>query len=274
MNGAQKTIKGLAVALAVVIVVSIISACVGAGMILSRVFSPNEPVASEWNETVMSEEWEASELSELKIELKSVSLRIERGEEFQVVADEEAVDVQRTGNEVKIKEKDFGFFGRWHKVGGEVKVTLPEEVSLEKVSLDMGAGTVYAQGLEAGELDLDLGAGRAEFDGLKVARRAEIDGGAGLLVVRGAEMVKLDLDMGVGKVEIETSLDGDSKISAGVGKLELTLVGEEDDYRVKFEQGLGALNQEGISLDNPEGRNLVEIDGGVGAIDLRLKSEK
>jgi preprotein translocase subunit SecD len=47
MNGAQKTIKGLAVALAIVIMVSVLSTCVGAGMILSRVFSPNNAVVME-----------------------------------------------------------------------------------------------------------------------------------------------------------------------------------------------------------------------------------
>ena len=101
-----------------------------------------------------------------------------------------------------------------------MKVVLPEDVEIQKMTLDMGAGAVYAENLVAEELDLDLGAGRAEFDALKVARQAKIDGGAGVLIVRGAEMGKLDLDMGVGKVEIETSLNGDSKVSAGVGKQE------------------------------------------------------
>lgn len=272
MNGAQKTIKGLAVALAIVIMVSVLSACVGAGMILSRVFSPNNAVVMEGDQITVGEEWEVSKLDELKIELGAMSLRIERGDKFQVVANEEKIEVRKNGDRVEIEEKDFGWLQWWDKVGGEVKVVLPEDVEIQKMTLDMGAGAVYAENLVAEELDLDLGAGRAEFDGLKVTRRAKIDGGAGVLIVRGAEMGKLDLDMGVGKVGIETSLSEDSKVSAGVGKLELTLVGEEDDYQVKFDQGLGSLSQDGISLDNPNGRNLVEIDGGVEAIELRLRS--
>lgn len=268
MNGAQKAVKGFALAFAVVIMVSVLSVMVGAGVILERVFSGREVGDGGWtDETIIEvEEWE---ISELRIELKSTSLRIEQGEEFQVVADEEVIGVRQNGKTVYVEEKERGWWGWWGDIGGEVKVVLPK-ADLEKVALDMGAGAVYANGVVAEEMELDLGAGRAEFDGLKVTRRIKIDGGAGLLIMKNAELKNLDLDMGVGKVEVESVLRGDSKISAGVGKLELTLVGEEDDYKVKFDQGLGSLSQEGISLDNPEGKNLVEIDGGVGAIDIRL----
>lgn len=268
MNGAQKTIKALALALAVVIMVSVLSAVVGAGVILSQVFSANGRVATEWSEAVISEKWE---FTELHIELKSTSLRIERGDEFQVLADEEVVETRRVGDEVYIEEKERGWWGWWNELGGEVKVTLPEDMDLRKIELEMGAGALYARGMIAEEMKLSLGAGRAEFDGLRATKRTKVDGGAGLLIIRNAELSELDLDMGVGKTEIVARLQGDSKISAGVGKLELTLVGEEDDYKVKFDQGLGSLSQEGISLDNPRGKNLVEIDGGVGAIDLRLQ---
>lgn len=268
MNGAQKTIKGLALALAVVIMVSVLSAVVGVGVILGQVFSADDRGVTEWTETVISENWE---FTELHIELKSTSLRIERGDEFQVLADEEVIETRRVGNAVYIEEKEHGWWGWWNEIGGEVKVTLPEDVDLKKVELEMGAGALYAREIAAEEVKLNLGAGRAEFDGLRATKWTEVDGGAGLLIIRDAEVSELDLDMGVGRTEIMAILQGDSKISAGVGKLELTLIGEEDDYRVKFDQGLGSLSQEGISLDNPQGKNLVEIDGGVGAIDLRLQ---
>lgn len=267
MNGMQKTIKGLALALAVVIVASMLFVVTGIGMIAERVFSGDSWNTQKWSEMVVGER---GSFSELGIELKSTSLRIERGDEFRVVADEEVVMVRRVGEVVYIEEKERGWWGWWNDVGGEVKVVLPEDIELTRFTLEMGAGAVYVRGLEAEEIELGLGAGRAEFDGLVATRRAKIDGGAGLLVAKGAELAELDLDMGVGKVEIETRLWGASKINAGVGKLELTLVGEEDDYRVKFEPGLGTMNHEGLSLDNPKGENLVEIDGGVGAIDVRL----
>ncbi len=269
MNGAQKTIKAIAIALAIMIIVSVVSAFVGVGMMLDRVFWSRDRAAEDWQETVISDE--VNEVSELYIDLKATSLKVERGAEFQVVADGEKVDFWQNGKVVYVKEKEEGFFADWLGEQGEVKVFLPEDMLLTKVSVNMGAGAIEARDLKAEELELSLGAGRTELVGLEALSRAKIDGGAGLLIVREAKLHGLTLDMGVGKVEIAARLEGTNKVNAGVGKLELTLIGEEDDYQVSFDQGIGAMTQQGISLNNPNGKNRVEIDGGVGAIDLRLQ---
>lgn len=271
MNGAQKTIKALALVLAVVIMVSLLSAVLGAGMILNRVFSPNSQGVTERSETVIGE---GRKISELNVVLKSTSLRIERGEDFQVVVDEEIVEVRRDDEGVYIEEKEHDWWGWWNEVGREVKIVLPEGEDLKRMTLEMGAGTVYAKRVVAEEVELNLGAGRAEFDDLRVTRQAKVAGGAGLLIIKDADLRGLDLEMGVGKTEVVAGLRGDNRIKAGVGKLDFTLVGENDDYRVKFDPGLGAMSYEGVSLDNPEGKNLVEIDGGVGAIDIRLMRQE
>lgn len=273
MNGAQKAIKALATLLAVMIMIGMISAVVGVGVVLDRVFWHKEATSSRddgWQESVISEKVE--NVRELKINLKSASLTIERGAEFEVRADAEVVEFRREGDTVQIEEKDLNFFWQWHEFGGEVKVILPEEMKFSKVAIEMGAGVMDVRDLEAEELKMDLGAGKTELTRIIATREAKIESGAGLLIVREAKLANLNFDMGVGKVELEAKLEGTNKINAGLGKLELMLVGEQDDYRVSFDAGLGAMNQQGISLENPNGRNRVEIDGGVGAIELRLRS--
>lgn len=273
MNGAQKAIKALATLLAVMIMIGMISAVVGFGVVLDRVFWHKEATSSRddgWQESVISEKVE--NVRELKINLKSASLTIERGAEFEVRADAEVVEFRREGDTVQIEEKDLNFFWQWHEFGGEVKVILPEEMEFSKVAIEMGAGVMDVRDLEAEELKMDLGAGKTELTRIIATREAKIESGAGLLIVREAKLANLNFDMGVGKVELEAKLEGTNKINAGLGKLELMLVGEQDDYRVSFDAGLGAMNQQGISLENPNGRNRVEIDGGVGAIDLGLKN--
>lgn len=272
MNGAQKAIKGLAIALAVVIVASVVSACVGAGMILSRVFETDGGAGFEGDEVAIEDDWRFTKLT---IELKTASLKIERGDELGVIADEEIVEVRKTGNEVRISEKDFGWLEKWDKAGSEVRIVLPEDVDLEKVVLDMGMGTVKVEKLVAEEVDLSLGAGRGEFNGLKVSRKAKVDGGAGHLVMRAVELKDLDLDMGVGKVEIVGAVFGRSEIDAGLGRLEVNLEGEEEDYKFVLEKGLGSMNLNGRSLGSEEtigaGENVIEIDGGVGAIEIKTR---
>lgn len=272
MEGAQRVIKGFAIAFAVMIIVSIVSVCVGAGMILSRVFLPDGQDVSGWQETVMDE---GLRYTELEIKLETTSLRIERGEKFEVLADEEIIELHQEGERMKIVEKDFGMFNNWNKAGGEVKVILPEGVALRRAVLDMGAGVMYAHGLVVEDLDLDMGVGRVEFDEIKVTHVVKVDGGAGLLVMKNAELRDLSLDMGVGKVEFNGDLMGNNEIDAGMGKLELRLARSEKEYKFILNKGLGGLSLNGRGLGSEEligdGEDVVKISGGVGAIEITTK---
>lgn len=276
MKGAQQVIKALAIAFAVVLVCGIGAAIIGAsGMMGYLVGGFDRGDDSEWTEMMIPDQ---EEFDELVIEMKATNVRIEQGEVFQVLADEEVVEFRRNGEKVELKEKDWGFFGNWHKVGGEVKVILPRDLgNLQKVEIETGAGAVYAEGVSADEVKLELGAGRAEFVGLVAKEKMKISGGAGYLAVREAELTDLDLDMGVGKVEISGRIQGDSDIDAGVGKLEMTLKGGQDDYKMKFNKGIGSITVNGASMGDKgvwgNGANVIRIDGGVGAIEIRVEEE-
>ncbi len=58
-------------------------------------------------------------------------------------------------------------------------------------------------------------------------------------------MANLDLDMGVGKVELEAKLTGKMRLTRGVGKLEMELVGSADDYKIRMDKGIGAITLNG-----------------------------
>lgn len=270
MRGAQLVIKYFAIAFAVALVVGIFAAIAGAGTMMSYVFGGYTVDNSDWTEEVISDEWGFRELA---IEVEATNVRIEPGEKFQVLADSEVIEFRRSGDRLYIEEKDFGWFQKWHKVGGEVKILLPEEgMNLAKLTLEGGAGTIYMDGVIAEKLDLNLGVGRTELRNLTVTEKAKIDGGAGLLVIQGAELADLDMDMGVGKVEMEAELIGNGKISAGLGKLELKLKGGQDDYRMSLGKGLGSITVNGTEMTDGavwgNGARKIGIDGGVGAIEI------
>lgn len=277
MKGAQQTVKYLAIAFAVFLICGICLAIAGAGTLAEYVLGGFSGAgdSSEWSEVAIGDKWD---FDELVIEVKATNVRIEYGEEFQVLADEDVIEFRRGASKVYLEEKDFGLFGNWHKIGGELKVTLPKDQGvLKKVTIDVEAGTVYAEGLVAEEVDLELGAGRAEFVGLVAKNKAKISGGAGYLVVRDADLKDLNLDMGVGKVEIRGKIGGNGEVDAGVGKLEMVLKGRQDDYRMEFSKGLGSIMVNGTSMGDGEvwgkGKDLVKIDGGVGAIEIRVEEE-
>lgn len=275
MKGAQGIVKVLAITFAVFLVCGIGAAIFGAGAFVGQILGGTNGNDSEWSEAIIGDRLDFDELA---IDVDVTNVRVERGDSFQVLADDEVIEFRRVGEKVYLEEKDFGLFGNWNKIGGELKVVLPEDMEkLEKVSLEAGAGTVYMEGIRADEVNLELGAGRTEISGLEATRRAKINGGAGYLKVVGAKVRDLDLDMGVGKVEFEGEITGNGTVDAGVGKLEMRLKGGEDDYRMKFSKGLGSITLNGAKMGDDEswgrGEGLIKVDGGVGAIEVVVEEE-
>lgn len=270
MNGAQRAIKWFAIALAVMIIGAIISAVTGVIWVLGYVLGDGYDYANTEMGSVSGWE-EQTQITTLDIELKVANLQIKTGEELKVEANSERVKSEWQGETLKIS--DDGSRWTFNQASYEVVIYLPEDLVLDEVKIDAGAGQMQIEHLVAERVGLSLGAGKAEIGDLRVKTSAKISGGAGKTEILNGEIKNLDFDMGVGKTSLRVKLSGDTKINAGVGKLDLVLIGEEDDYRVTFDQGIGSLKQDGISLNNPDGKNLVEIDGGVGAVDLKLVAE-
>lgn len=81
--------------------------------------------------------------------------------------------------------------------------------------------------------------------------------------------------MGVGELNLTAALLGNNDLTFGVGKSNLTLIGDRDDYRIDAEKGIGSITVDGkIFTDfdsSGNGQNHVEIEGGIGAIDLEFQ---
>lgn len=62
-----------------------------------------------------------------------------------------------------------------------------------------------------------------------------------------------------------------------MGKTELTLIGREEDYRLRIDKGIGSVTLDGRSLSDGEsvgsGATLIEIDSGVGAVEMKIVEE-
>lgn len=273
MYTAQRVIKGLAVGFAIFLIGVIFSSLIGAGMLVTTIFG----IWDDGQTTTQAPESSAvtsvvEDFDELRIDVETARIEIVQGERFELVADEKIARVQQTGKVLRVEE-DSNWWSSWGGDENWVKVVLPRGVELNKVVLDAGAGTVTIDKLIAEEVELNLGAGRTEIGNLAVQRKAKIESGAGVLEVKNGKIQNLDLEMGAGKVDLKARLLGKSEIEAGLGQLSLTLVGENDDYNVTVDQGIGGLNLDGVSLNNTKGENRVEVDGGVGVINLRLIEE-
>lgn len=264
MSSGQKAIKYLAIGLAIFIILNIVNAIFWSISFFGN-FSSKSDI--EFTETY-------SNVSKIKIDLKASKLIITNGMEFKV----EASDVSSRfsskvtkDNTLKIEEHNTWF---WHHSSGEIIVTVPNNMPLEELDIDCGAGKIEIQNITSNKLDIDCGAGSLIISDSSF-NQADIDGGAGAIDISSSLLRDLDLDAGVGSINIDGEIYGKSKIDSGIGEINLEL-GKKEDYSLRIEKGLG-----NVKIDNEEysndttfgsGLNSIKINGGVGSIKINFRA--
>jgi len=268
MTQMQRLIKYGAMALAAILVVAIVSGIFTAVMSLSFLFGGGEKTPGEAKELIS-----AVTSSSIDIDVGSTNIIIvisREAEGISVKTDNEYISasLSDSGKTLKIKEKSRLFNSTSYIT--ETVITIPENIALENVSIDAGAGNIDIEKLTAKKLDMDLGAGNVDILYLDISEKADIDGGAGSISVKGGAVHNMDIDMGVGELSLLASLYGKNDIDCGVGKTDITLLGSKDDYKITLNKGIGAISVDGASISNGStygsGSNRLTIDGGMGEI--------
>lgn len=264
MTNKEKAIKIGAIGLAVVLIIGIFSLIVSLiGNILGVFFGSG---ASGVN---FSESYTG--VSGIEIEALSSWVEIKTGDEFRV----EATDVgknftAKVKNGVLYIEESKSLIGI-NDNSGKIEITVPEGSVLESLDIDTGAGKFVIDGIEVKEFDIDHGAGMLVIEN-SIFNEDDIDGGAGEIKISNTTLNNLDLDSGVGRVEIMATIRGNSQISCGVGEIDITLLGEEDDYSISLNKGIGNIKIKDIDQVNGtvygSGSNKLKIDGGIGSISI------
>ncbi|MBO5478883.1 MAG: DUF4097 family beta strand repeat protein [Clostridia bacterium] len=274
MTTAQKVIKYLALAFAMLLTVSIISGILGALYALSGVLGlkkDNEIIKGEMSMV----DFENGDIATLDIDLTFTNLIIKKGDFLKAETNNSNINCKQNNQNLQIKEKNHGWFLKNNK--GDLVVYIPENIKFEKVKINAGAGKVEIENINTKKLDFDLGAGETKIENLNVTNDCKIEGGAGRLSILSGNINDLDLDMGVGKVEIVSTLTGSSKINAGIGSLELNLQGPKESYKIKADKGIGSIKINGTEISDDssygEGENDIKIDGGIGSIKVDFKGE-
>lgn len=277
MKGAQKVIKWFALALAALLIVTIFSGIIG-GLSFVGMMVWGDEISWNGNSEWVNTEFSGKEMTRLDVSVKATAVRIrtaKEGESVRIETNNEYITSWVDGSTLNVVEKSYGFFG-WGGTG-DLVIYVREDTAFDSVEIEIGAGTLDVERLEARDLKLNLGAGKTAIDELVATRRAEIDGGAGVVEIRGGELHDLDLDLGAGKAELRARVVGNGRVTAGVGKTELTLIGREEDYRLRIDKGIGSVTLDGRSLSDGEsvgsGTTLIEIDSGVGAVEMKIVEE-
>ena len=274
MTCAQKIIKYLALCLATFLVFLIISSLLGVFYSVSKILDVQKD-----NEVTMDKmstvNFKTDDISSLDINLLFTNLIIKQGNNLHVETNNEKVHFDEENNSLKIKEDSRSWLSQNNK--GDLILYLPENSQFKTVKIQAGAGKIQIENLVTDFLSLELGAGETSIQRLDVAENCKIESGAGKVSLLDGRIKNLDLDLGVGKFELTSSLLGSNKINAGIGSLELNLLGNKKDYLIKADKGIGTIHvDEAVVSDDSTigtGENTIKIDGGIGNIDVSFRNK-
>lgn len=271
MTNFQKVIKYLAIAFAIYLSVTIIGGiCAGIAGVF-YLFSSREAAAGEMQTYSIEDD-----VSGLTLKLSGAALQIRTADRFSVESNHKYLSVESRNGELSITEtKDL--FAASPK-GVTVILNIPEGFVFDRVNMETGAGQVKIDRLSADILSLSLGAGEVEIRELTANSRAAIEGGAGEMTIEGGLIHNLDLDMGVGELKLKSRIEGSSRLNFGVGEAELTLVGSREDYKIELDKGICEAKLEGEPMRDDSvyggGQNRIEIDSGIGEIEIEFSKGK
>ena len=126
----------------------------------------------------------------------------------------------REGNTLVIDSTD-NLQGIVNQNLGTVCIYLPEGLHLERVKIDVGAGSLFIEDIRTNNLSINIGAGEAQIYSF-VANEADLNCGAGEIVAHGKVDKGIDIDCGLGNVNYYTQDKEDNynyKLSCGVGEI-------------------------------------------------------
>jgi len=269
MTTFQKTVKNIAMAVAILLAVGIIAGFLSLFGLFGGFFG-SDAVAEDVKIYSVS-----SEITSLKVEISAADFQVKQGEAFSVESNLKHLTVEDKNGILTIKEtKKFGST----YTGAVLTLYVPADIVFEKAYIATGAGRLIIESLSAETLDFELGAGEVSITSLIAAQSADIEGGAGKITISGGELHNLDFQMGVGQLNLTSALAGECEFELGVGQSNITVIGNKDDYKLDIEKGIGSITVDGTSVSNTKvqrnGDNNIEISGGIGDINLNFKESE
>lgn len=193
--------------------------------------------------------------------VKRLDMELGAGE-FEIVPGEEFTVTTASGslNGIKI----FTEGETWHiqangtalRRMGKVTIVLPADFTAQEVDIELGAGSLYADGLRASRADIEVGAGRAEFYDCNLG--------------------DADLECAMGEIVYTGGLTGRGNISCGMGNVEIKLA-NADSFGYSVDCGVGNVDVLGYSysglgaqaMQNANAAVFYAIDCGMGNVSIR-----
>lgn len=283
MKEFQKIIKYASIAFGLYLAVSIIGGIVAIVVsIFTGIYGVNYLTdnlqdalkSNDSNVEIIDENQELEQFSKMKLEISTANLTVKsEGNSYRVEKYQIPKNTKIESKDGVLEIKNEKIFNK-NDSKSSITVYIPENIELDDVAIEIGAGTVNIAEIKAKNVDFDFGAGNVELENISVNNNTKIQCSAGQVIIKKSELTNANIDAGVGKLSYLGELKGNSKISCGVGSVQLDLIGDSDMYEIHAEKGIGDIKIDDVSVaDNSttgNGENKINIEGGVGSVDIKL----
>ena len=117
---------------------------------------------------------------------------------------------------------------------------VPADALFSDVDVNLGAGEMHLDGLQADEMKIELGAGQIMADDMAAAN-IKISVGAGNVELQEATLGTVKIEVGAGNCLIEGEIFEDIKAECAMGNISLKLEGDEEDFDYELDCVTGNL---------------------------------
>lgn len=211
MNSAQKVIKYVAIAFAILLSINIIVFGLNIAYI---VLDSTNLIHNNSNNKISNVNFNEYS-SYLDIDLKVSNLTIKRGDTFRYESNVNGLESVQDGNKLVIKDQDNNIFKRSNSY---VTLYVPESLVFDKVVINMGVGTLNINDIDLFDATLNLGVGEANIES-NLLGTSKIECGIGevnLNLNLSEKDYTFKLDKGIGSIKLNgLSLSSNSNVGNG-----------------------------------------------------------
>lgn len=270
MKSWHNIIKYAAIALAIILIIGIISGIMHLFSFLISTFTSNVTDDYELYEI-------KNEIYILDIDIHGIDFEVKKAPDsnFKIETNYRYLTINEKENKLLIKDKK-SFYLNLHG-RAMIRLYVPENKIFDKVKISTGTGRTDLEKLQAKFLDMQFGAGEVILQNLSASDDVLIEGGVGKLTIKDSSFNNLKLNMGVGQLEFSGILLGENSLQMGVGSSQINLSGSLEDYTLNIDKGLGNIYVDNNNLENNtqlgQGDSEVFFEGGIGSVRINFSEQ-
>lgn len=161
---------------------------------------------------------------------------------------------------------------------GTVTLYVPDNMVLNEVEVSLGAGEMELDGLKAAQMEFALGAGQIHAKGLQTDSLS-VSVGAGDIELEEAVLKDVEVQVGAGNFTIDGEVSGNISAECAMGNITLKLAGSEADFNYELECVSGNItvgNEEysGLAQEKSVNNNAaktIELECAMGNVEVEFK---